>query len=394
MPPKTETYLTTLTPLRGIAALLVVIFHCNLEGLQFVPFGYTSLVSDGWLWVDFFFILSGFIMSYVYEKYFTENISWNDYKKFIGARFARVYPLHLSTTIWAFALAVYIVHTATSLDPFFAANFNPKSLPTCLLLVQSLHLYRAAPLNTPSWSLSTEWWVYMIFPLLVPLFAKLKKAGKWLMFLFLVAFYLLLRYKIGPVSQNFPKGQPTINLVADFGWLRCIAGFLTGMLLFQWYKSKAAYTVLKSSWCFVFFFITTLVCMHFAVTDIIIIAFFPFILLTAAYNNTALKRILDIRAFQRLGDWSFSIYMVHVPIMMIFTCLQIHKKPDMFADMAKMRTQKPDYAHGAIMSIIIVVLTILVASLTYRFIEVPARNYLNTAFNTKRKMIQEDNVAV
>ncbi len=394
MPQKTETYLTTLTPLRGIAALLVVIFHCNLEGMQFVPFGYTSLVSDGWLWVDFFFILSGFIMSYVYEKYFFENISWNKYKKFIGARFSRVYPLHFITTLWAFALAVYIVNSATSLDPFFVANFNPKSLPACLLLVQSLHLYRAAPLNSPSWSLSTEWWVYMIFPLLVPLFAKLKKAGKWLMFLFLVAFYLLLRYKIGPLSQNFPKGQPTINLVADFGWLRCLAGFLTGMLLFQWYKSKAAYAVLKNSWCFVFFFAATLVCMHFAVMDIIIIALFPFILLTAAYNNTAIKRMLDTRALQRLGDWSFSIYMVHVPIMMIFTCIQINKTPGMFADMSKMRIQKPDYTHGAIMSIVIVALTILVASLTYRFIEVPARNYLNTAFNTKRKMIQEASVEV
>ncbi|MEO8862105.1 MAG: hypothetical protein ABI358_11815 [Ginsengibacter sp.] len=54
--------------------------------------------------------------------------------------------------------------------------------------------------------------------------------------------------------------------------------------------------------------------MHFGVVDIIIIAFFPFILLPAAYNNTELKRILDIRALQRLGDWSFSIYMVHIPI--------------------------------------------------------------------------------
>ncbi len=391
---KTESYLTTLTPLRGIAALLVVIFHCNLEGMQFVPFGYTSLVTDGWLWVDFFFILSGFIMSYVYEKYFAETISWNDYKKFIGARFARVYPLHFITTMWAFVLAVYIVHSASSLDPFFAANYNLKSLPACLLLIQSLHLYIAAPLNSPSWSLSTEWWVYMIFPLLVPLFAKLKQAGKWLMFLFLVAFYLFLRYKIGPISPNFPKGQPTINLVADFGWLRCLAGFLTGMLLFQWYKSKAAYAVLKNSWCFVFFFVATLVCMHFAVMDIIIVAFFPFILLTAAYNNTAIKRILDWRALQRLGDWSFSIYMVHIPIMMIFTCIQIHKTPAMFADMGKLISQKPNYTQGAIMTFVIVALTILVASLSYRFIEVPARNYLNNAFNTNVKKIQPDSVEV
>ena len=214
------------------------------------------------------------------------------------------------------------------------------------------------------------------------------------MFLFVLAFYLFLRYKLGPISQPFPTGKPTLNLVPDFGWLRCFAGFLTGMLLFQCYKSKAAFAVLKSSWCFVFFFVATLVCMHFGVMDIIIIAFFPFILLTAAYNTTSIKRMLDKRALQRLGDWSFSIYMVHVPIIMIYTCIQIHKTPGMFADMSKLISQKPDYRLGAIMCIIIVALTILVASLTYRFIEVPARNYLNNAFNTKRKMIQEDSVKV
>lgn len=50
-------YLTTLTPLRGIAALLVVIFHANLMVTPFIsPFG-DNLVGSGWLWVDFFFCL-------------------------------------------------------------------------------------------------------------------------------------------------------------------------------------------------------------------------------------------------------------------------------------------------------------------------------------------------
>ncbi len=72
MDTKKEPYLTTLTPLRGIAALLVVIFHCNLMLNPFIPAGYTHLIESGWLWVDFFFILSGFIISYVYGRYFRE----------------------------------------------------------------------------------------------------------------------------------------------------------------------------------------------------------------------------------------------------------------------------------------------------------------------------------
>ncbi|MEO8862104.1 MAG: hypothetical protein ABI358_11810 [Ginsengibacter sp.] len=62
--------------------------------------------------------------------------------------------------------------------------------------------------------------------------------------------------------------------------------------------------------------------------------------------------------------------------------------------MTKMISQKPNYALGAILTFVIVALTILVASLTYRFIEVPARNYLNNAFNTNVKKIQPDSVKV
>ena len=189
MPVKKPAYLTTLTPLRGIAALLVVIFHCNLMLMPFVPPGYTKLVSNGWLWVDFFFILSGFIMCYVYGKYFSRRVTWAHYKKYIGARFARVYPLHFFTTIWALICVMVIINKASSLDPFFTVIFNPKAAPACLLLIQSLHIYLTPPLNTPSWSLSTEWWMYTIFPFVVPVFARLKKRGKLITLFLLIIFY-------------------------------------------------------------------------------------------------------------------------------------------------------------------------------------------------------------
>ena len=98
MNPSTR-YLSTLTPLRGIAALLVVIFHSNLMAVPFVPPGYTSFVSGGWLWVDFFFVLSGFIISYVYGDSFKDSLTTDSYWKYIKARFARIYPIHFVTMI-------------------------------------------------------------------------------------------------------------------------------------------------------------------------------------------------------------------------------------------------------------------------------------------------------
>src|SRR3712207_4540408 len=110
-----STYLTTLTPLRGIAALIVVIFHCNIMVNPFLPAGYTHLIDNGWLWVDFFFILSGFILSYVYGESFEKGFSGSAYKKYLKARVARVYPLHLFTLLWTLIGALVIRHLATGL---------------------------------------------------------------------------------------------------------------------------------------------------------------------------------------------------------------------------------------------------------------------------------------
>src|SRR5215467_3934976 len=133
-----QPYLTTLTPLRGIAALIIVIFHCNLMYRPFLPPGHTLFLDNCWLWVDFFFVLSGFIMCYVYGKKFKKSVSFSEFKKFMGARFARVYPLYFFTMIIAFFACVVIVRYSVPLDPFLVTMFDPKSLPACLLLIQSM----------------------------------------------------------------------------------------------------------------------------------------------------------------------------------------------------------------------------------------------------------------
>lgn len=384
---KAATYLTTLTPLRGIAALLVVIFHCNLMMQTFLPPGYTAFLDMAWLWVDFFFVLSGFIMYYVYGKYFNTGATFSTYKKFIGARFARVYPLHFITLLLAIINALAILHFANNIDPFIGAILDVKrGAPACLVLVQAMHLFPTAPMNTPSWSLSTEWWVYMIFPFFVPLFAKLKTGGRMGMLLFVVAFFIALRYWLGPIEDTFTH-QPGINMIAGFAFFRCLGGFLLGMLLFSFYEAKAGYSILKNSWCFILFFVGTLVAMHFAIMDIIILAFFPMILLTAAYNNTGVKRFLDRPVMQRLGDWSFSIYMIHMPLIMFNWMYHIYKEPTYFADLAKFFSQKPNYGLGVLLCLILVAVTLVLASLTYRYIEVPARNYFNRVFETKAKEV-------
>jgi peptidoglycan/LPS O-acetylase OafA/YrhL len=388
-----QPYLTTLTPLRGIAALIIVIYHSSIDITPFIPNGYTCFLDNAWLWVDFFFILSGFILCFAYGRYFKENIDKSVYKKYIGARFARVYPLHFITTIWVFICAVIIVHFTAHMSPFIAEAINPKALPACLLLIQSMHIYFLTPLNSPSWSLSTEWWVYMIFPFFVPFFFRLGNKGKILIGVAIIIFYIFLRYVLGPLNVS-PHPTPTMNITANFGFFRCLAGFFTGMLLYTFYEHCSGFRIIKRDWFFFTVFLGMVAAMHFGVMDIIIIAFFPFILIAAAYNQTLVKRFLDTKVLQRLGDWSFSIYLVHTPIIFTFYAIQVLQNHKLLDDTVKATVQKPDYIVGMYICIALVILTLLIAPLFYRFVEIPSRNYFNKVFETKHKHINPESTEV
>jgi peptidoglycan/LPS O-acetylase OafA/YrhL len=377
----TRPYITTLTPLRGIAALLVLIFHSNL---MVMPFNSRNVnFMSGWLWVDFFFVLSGFIIFYVYGESFKESLTTASYWKYIKARFARVYPLHFFTLVWCLICAIVIIHNANGIHPFFGDMFGPFGAIPSLLFIQSLGLYTGVPLNTPSWSLSTEWWVYMIFPLMVPFFTHLKRLGMILTTLFIIAFFVFIKYFLGPISGPFTDGPPTLNVLTDFGIFRCLAGFLAGMLLFRMYEEGIAYRFFKQSWVFVVFFVGVIFAMAMEVEDILIVAFFPFIILSAAYNNTSIKKMLDTTVLQKLGDWSFSIYMVHVPIMYLIWIYMVRINPEMFATFPPPPPDPATYPLAFMVCVGIVVVTLLVASFTYRYVEVPARDYLNRKQKSK-----------
>jgi peptidoglycan/LPS O-acetylase OafA/YrhL len=225
----------------------------------------------------------------------------------------------------------------------------------------------------------------MIFPLLVPLFANLKGRGRMLSLMGMVAFFLGLKYGLGPL-ESFDH-SPTINMIAKFAIFRCLGGFLLGMLLYEFYRHRTGFNLLKNSWCFVALSVCTLLAMHLGAEQLLIVALFPLLLLTAAYNTGSVKKLLDTPPLQRLGDWSFSIYMVHMPISFMLGIPDIIQDPALYADFMKLISRQPDYGLGVWKCIQLVVLTLLVAPLTYYYIEVPARNYLNRLFAAKKQKV-------
>jgi peptidoglycan/LPS O-acetylase OafA/YrhL len=382
-------YISTLTPLRGIAAILVVVLHASIF---LSPIGnpkYTGLIMNGWLWVDFFFILSGFILAYVYGKKFEQGVQWQDFKHYAGARFARVYPLHLITMIWAFLVGQWILALdsgTTVWSGFYKVIFDYDTLPTSAFLLQAMNFHSTAPLNTPSWSLSTEWWMYMLFPILVVPFFKLNKLGRIGAFLFIGLFFAALRYYIIPtfgIHFGEPTGE-TLNTINDLAIFRCMAGFLLGMLTFECYRHKIAIRWMRKSVTAIIISAGILLVMIFNWNELIVILLFALLILSAAFNTTSLKKILDGKRWQQLGDLSFSIYMVHMPIFFTYIAILFTFKietPKGIID------ENPNYLIGWIYCIGLLIVTLPVAYFFHHYIEIPLRNYLNGVFNPEKARV-------
>jgi peptidoglycan/LPS O-acetylase OafA/YrhL len=383
-------YLSNLTPLRGIAALFTVIFHVDLfagnGGNLLLRFKDSMLISKMYLMVDFFFILSGFIMFYVYGKWFKDSIQFVSFKQFSIARFARVYPLHFFTLLFLILLRLWYLRTGAPDDPFSESSFTWISIPTNLLLIQSMNIHNWFSWNNAAWSISTEWWMYMLFPFLVKPFSKLKKFGRSGVVLICIAGYLFImfylqRFVTVPPALGFIKSGPvvtTLDVAYQFGFLRCLFGFSIGMITYLCYKDGLAKDFLGKGSTFLMLSLGLFTSMHFALWDVLSVSFFPLLILSAAYGSKRMNAFFGRKALQRIGDWSYSIYLVHQPMMFtIFSVLTYLNPPKPGQPPAQ-----PTMLAGWIICIVFIGLTLLVSSVTYRFVEVPARKWINRRFTS------------
>lgn len=175
-------FLASLEGLRGLAALTIVLYHQRhafatvLDNLLPGSLALIQpLLQNGRLAVDLFFILSGFILAYVYlgDRTPLDRASWRRYMIY---RVARIYPLHL------FMLALwvpYIVLLVTLVHPeqtFAGRTGGVSAVIERIFLVQMWWRDRTPlVMNVPDWSISIEWAFYLVFPLLVLLLRRLAR---------------------------------------------------------------------------------------------------------------------------------------------------------------------------------------------------------------------------
>jgi len=378
---KVDKYLPNLTPLRGIAALLTVLFHVNLVlssfGGQLLDGKVSSIFNRLYLMVDFFFVLSGFILCYVYAKNFEGTVKGQNFKKFTIARFARVYPLHLFSLLLT-ALFLFLLHRwGARVSPILDAGNSVYSFITNLFLLHSMNLHQWFTFNHASWSISVEWWMYMLFPFLVNPFMKLSKNGRLIIFTLCIVGYLVIGYILAPLvtipeAISFLKVAPfSLNVAYQFGFFRCLFGFVMGMIVYFGYKEDWGKQLFSSGYTFLVLILSLALSMHFAVLDIFTVLFFPGIILSAAYGNQHLNAILASKPLQRLGDWSFSIYLIHQPF--LYQGAALMENPDKTG----IAIPKMDLLISWLTCLLFIVFILFISYFSYRFIEVPARNFIN-----------------
>ena len=161
--------LTDLTACRALFALWVFAYHLNLHiqvAQHLGPLG--PVIAHGYLGVDGFFVLSGFILARVDGGM---PLTRQGIFQFWGKRLARIYPVHLAVIILLGVL--FIGGVAYGIAPREAARFGTIALVDHLLLIQSWGVIHHWAWNYPSWSISTEWAGYLVFPLIMAVLGRI-----------------------------------------------------------------------------------------------------------------------------------------------------------------------------------------------------------------------------
>ena len=298
-----QDHLKPLTSLRFFAALWVVLFTYIHELDSGIHIGF---IDKGYLGVEGFFILSGFILSYVYlEGFGTRRF---DYFTFINHRLARIYPLHIATLLVTLVLAGMAAVKGVTLGDNVV---NWAALPAHLTLTQAWGLAPSASFNHPSWSISAEWLAYLGFPVVATAAWALRHRP--ILAVALACLILTALYIVFYVIAGFPLTEATFQ----WGALRIVPCFLLGSALYLAWRAGAVARPWIATTGAAVAGLTVIIASSFARSDIVIvIALGLLILSSAGLGRDGEGRetgILSSPLCVYLGEISFAVYMIYVP---------------------------------------------------------------------------------
>jgi peptidoglycan/LPS O-acetylase OafA/YrhL len=346
----------SLTGLRGIAACYVMLYHFSLDALTGLP---RRIVQHGYLSVDLFFVLSGFVMSFTYASRFDHLPNKRSLVDFFRKRFARVYPLYIFVTVlMVIGIRAHLFNAAWPSGWTFSAN---------LFLLQAFGL--VASICPPSWSIGTEFVAYLFFPLLAGVMLYRRRRWSWLAMLTCMAIVFVIGglspERLHEASQSVARHGP-LDIYAPgtlYPLTRCLAEFFMGVAVFRFFRD---HSLSGRRWAIAtdLLVLVILGLLFFDRSDVVVVLLYPLLVLLLSMEQGLTVRLLSSRVIHWLGLVSYSIYMDHS---------FLHQ---FFGDRLKPILAGLNVPHPAVVrGVCLIVVTILVAALTYYSIEKPVRDW-------------------
>lgn len=347
-PVQTPPDLRALTTLRFLAALWVVLF----TAWPYLDIGVVPVaVTKGYLGVEVFFVLSGFILSHVYLEAAGRKDGFS-YRGFLWARIARVYPLHLVTLAGMIGLGVAATVAGLTVSE---SLLDWRSLPAHLSLTHAWGLASSAAFNHPSWSISAEWFAYLSFPAYAlaawrmrerPMLAATGTA------LGAVALYAAFE----PVA-GFSLTEATFL----WGALRIVPCFALGCALYLIHRRAP---VRQAGLIALICAAGLLVCASLALWDPLVVLFAGGLILGLGGLDNGRAGVFASKAGVYLGEISYSIYMVCAPVLLLGV------------NVAARMTGADDKKLHILVWLAVLAAIPVAAALTYHLVERPARKAL------------------
>ena len=343
-----KTKINSLESLRGLAALIVAMYHFPSTSFFFIP--------NGYLGVYFFFALSGFVIAL---NYFYIINSFKSLIKFQVKRFFRLYPIHIFVLFVVLGIQVLKL---ISLKFFNLSSgkeaFTPDYWYTLidffnhLFLVQAvIHNGYALSWNSAAWTISTEFYSYIVFGVIT-----LSSRNNRFIFICISVLFIYFFNDISLLTK------PYINHL----FLGCLKFFLSGCIFFFIYEQ------IKIRLNDIFFIVLIFLLAYFYLEHLKLdnILFCTIILLVAILKEDSLiSKFLNFSPFVYFGAISYSFYMIHQSVLYLYiqSLKFIFKVPFLYSDGIASNTGNVYY--DTLITISYIVISAILASVMYRYIE-------------------------
>jgi len=324
--------------------------------------------------VDLFFVLSGYV---IYSSYSEKITSISDLFHFQFLRFGRLYPVHFIFLVVFifFEIAKYIAHykfgiISPNSQPFL--ENNPTAIFQQIFLVQSF-TENYATFNGPAWSISVEFFTYLIFGISILIFKK--KKDLFFSLLAIVSFVLLVT-----------KTTFGLDIL-----LRSLTGFSIGCITAFFIKGQKTNI---SKYVSLLIFVSIVIFLQLKTTELYDAAIYflsaALIVSLMLSKDGYLNYILNSKVLIWLGSISYAIYMSHAAILWAINqaIRLIFKKPEIIL-ISGSSTPQLNKAETLIALVFIILIVLSVSAFVYRFVEKPWREK-SRRYISKIKLTQQN----